>query len=198
MAKPEHQKYLKQKRMAREAGKLPPGVVPIAEKQPEKPGGEKIIIGETKFDYTPELLELKEWYEGLTQLQSNWFDAYLGNRDAGRSAEIAGYKGNSDTLQSIGSKNKVKFQKQIDLMDEYTKTIQGAITELTGVYKFWGETIADTTQSMRDRLKASELFARAMGGFSHENPDININFNSEKFDEIPQDKLEAFIESNTR
>lgn len=161
-------------------------------------GGDQIIISGTKFDFTPELLELKEWYDTLTTLQANWFDAYIGNRDGTRSAEIAGYKGDKSTLARQGTTNKQKCQKYIDILDSYTKEVVGIVTELTGVYKFWGEVIVDTTQSMRDRLKASELLARGLGAFDGENGDTNINFYSEKFDQIPQKKLEKFIEANSQ
>lgn len=192
----------KKDKRQRHDGKLPPGVVPIAEevknRTEEVPaGGEVVLVSGKKFQVTPAILELKEEYDKLTKLQRNWFDAYIINRDGTQSAKIAGYKGDNPTLAHAGTMNKRKMQPMIDIMDSFTQEIAGIVTELTGIYEFWGGVIGDSTQFMRDRLKASELLARALGAFDGENGNTNFNFYSEKFDQIPQETLEAFIIKNS-
>jgi len=195
---PKKIKYKHQKELAKKAGKLPPGVVPIAEQMAQTPfGGDVVNIGGKKVGFTPELLALKERYDTMTTLQSNWFNAYIINRDGSRSAELAGYTGSKSTLARQGTNLKHKFQDMIDIMDSYTQEIANVVTELTGIYQFWGELILDNKHLLKDRLKASELLARALGAFDGENGDTNINFYSEKFDQVPQETLEAFIISET-
>lgn len=186
-------------------GKLPPGVIPI-EKEVEQrrketeaiePGGEVVLVSGKKFQVTPAILEVKQEYDQLTKLQRGWFDHYIVTRDGTKSAKLAGYKGTAPTLAHAGSMNKQKMQPMIDIMDSFTKEVAGIVTELTGIFEFWGGVIGDGTQSMKDRLKASELLARAMGAFDGENGDTNINFYSEKFDRVPQETLEAFIIQNS-
>jgi len=160
-------------------------------------GGDQIIIGGETLDLTPELLVLKEKYDKMNKLQRGWFDAYLVNRDATLASKVAGYKGNPNTWSSTGAKNRAKFQDMIDTFDSFTKEMMSVVTELTEVYRFWGETVADTTHAMKDRLKASELMARAFGAFDHESGNMNVFINTEKYDAIPQETLEAFIIENT-
>ncbi len=161
-------------------------------------GGDVVIISGEKYPISPELLGVKDTYDRLTDKQRLWVDQYLVNRNATLSAKNAGYAGNDGTLRRMGKENKDKLQGLIDVLDHYAKDLIMAVTEITGIYSFWGETLVDPKQSMRDRLKASELLARALGAFDGENPDnvVNINMNS-KTDEIDSAVLEAFIIANT-
>lgn len=159
--------------------------------------GEVVIISGDKFPLTPDLLAVKAEYDRLTQKQRAWFDHFIKNRNQTLSAELAGYSGGKNTLAKTGSANREKMQHMIDVIDNNAKEVVQAITEITGLYNFWGTTLADGTQSMRDRLKASELLARALGAFDNENSDTNIFINTDKYDEIDQETLEAFIITNT-
>lgn len=159
--------------------------------------GEMIIIGGIRKEFTPELLDVKQQYDKMTDLQKKWFDAYLTNRDGTLSAKIAGYSGGRTTLAHVGSMNKEKMQHMLDVMDTHAKEVVQAVSSLTEIYRFWGETLVDQSHSMTNRLKASELLARALGAFDNENGELNININTDKFDEIDVDVLEAFIINHT-
>ena len=161
-------------------------------------GGDMIIIGGETKDFTPELLDVKMQYDKMTDLQKKWFDAYLTNRDGTLSAQIAGYAGGRTTLAHVGSMNKEKMQHMIDVMDTHAKEVVKAVNDLTGIYRFWGETLVDQKQSMTNRLKASELLARALGAFDNEGGEMNININTDKFDQIDVAVLENFIIQNAK
>lgn len=161
-------------------------------------GGDVVIISGEKYPISPDLLRIKDQYDHMTERQRKWFDAYLVNRDQSRSAEIAGYAGKSGTLRSMGHANYDKFKDMIAVIDEVAKGLIQAVTELTGIYSFWGETLVNKDLAMRDRLKASELLARALGAFDGEGDNINININTDKTDELPSEVLEAFIIAETK
>lgn len=154
---------------------------------------DELIIGGKKFEFTPELLEVKIEYDKLTELQRKWLNNYLVTRDGNMSAKKAGYSGDKNSLAHVGTYNKNKCQHIIDILDAHAGEAIKAVTDLTELYRFWGETIGDTKHSMTNRLKASELLGRAIGAFDRENGTVNFNFVSEKFDEIPQETLEKFI-----
>lgn len=161
-------------------------------------GGDVLIIAGEKFPFSPELLDLKLEYDKLTTRQRAWFDIYITNRNASESARQAGYKGDDGTIRRMGKTNKDKMQHMIDIIDSHAKEVMQAVTELTGIYTFWGTTLVDQSVSMRDRLKASELLARALGAFDSETGDVNIFVGENpKIDEIPSDVLEAFIIANS-
>lgn len=160
-------------------------------------GGDVVIISGEKYPVSPELLAIKDDYDRLTERQRKWLDAYLVNRNATEAARTAGYSGADGTLRRMGKANKDKLLYMVEIIDEIGGELVQAVTELTGIYSFWGETMVNKSMSTRDRLKASELLARALGAFDGENGDTNIFINTEATDKIPSDVLEAFIISNT-
>lgn len=166
--------------------------------QDETPlGGDVVVISGQRHAFSPELLQVKEDYDRMTTKQKKWFDAYLINRNGSLSAEQAGYKGSLQTLASVATANRTKMQYMFDIVDAEAREVVQMVTEITGIYQFWGETLADQSHAMRDRLKASELLARALGAFDGENGDINININTERFDKVSDEVLEKFIIANS-
>lgn len=113
----------------------------------------------------------------LTQKQWKWLDCYLRVRNAEEAARIAGYAGDRFALSTIGAINlkHPRLRAEIEKVEKearhqlvatarerqifWTTIMRGKITEV-----FDGEVI-ERIISVPDRLKASELLARACGDF---------------------------------
>lgn len=67
----------------------------------------------------------------------------------------------------MGYQNSIKFKEIIEQRRaELSKEIKNtSIAELEGIYKFWTDTFNDNDAKMQDRIKASELLAKAKGAF---------------------------------
>lgn len=115
-----------------------------------------------------DMLRIKTRYEGLTTKQRRWFDAYMVNRNQSKSAQIAGYGGSASTLRTVGHANFKALREVIEWYDSESVRSIEIISDLNGIYKFWGTVLTDTKQLMKDRLKASELLGRALGAFDGE------------------------------
>ncbi len=97
----------------------------------------------------------------LTEKQKKFIDYYIETGNASESSKRAGYKG--DNLDVIGSKN-------LSLLNEYIeprlKEIeQSRAYDLENIFIFWTEIIKDNQEKTSDRLRASELLAKSLGGF---------------------------------
>ena len=124
--------------------------------------------------FDPEdLIRIKERYEGLTAKQRRWLDAFMVNRNASKSAQIAGYNGTDTSLRKIGNDNKKSLNEIIQWFDAESLRVVEIISNLEGIYNFWGKVLVDQRNSMKDRLKASELLARALGAFDGEADAMN-------------------------
>lgn len=100
----------------------------------------------------------------LTDKQRKWILYYKQGKSAGEAVKLAGYCVKNDHVaENIGSENLVKLGEYIkdreDLLDAPD------IADMTEINRFWTETMNDKRIRMADRLKASELRARAAGGF---------------------------------
>jgi len=103
----------------------------------------------------------------LTPKQERWIDEYIKYNDYTTASRNAGYKGSNDNLRAIGYQNSLKFK---DLLNErrveLSKEIKNdSIATLEDIFKFWTDTFKDEDNKQADRLKASELLAKAKGGF---------------------------------
>lgn len=114
------------------------------------------------YDYKP-------YKEGdkLTPKQERWIDEYLITNDYTTASRNAGYGGNDNNLKSIGYQNSLKFK---DLLkkrrEELTSEIKSnSIATLEDIFEFWTKMFNDPKASNKDKLKASELLAKAKGGF---------------------------------
>lgn len=103
----------------------------------------------------------------LTPKQERWIDEYLKCNDYTTASRNAGYSGSNNNLRAIGYQNSLKFKELInDRRQELSKEIkQSTIASLEDIFKFWTETINNDDEFMKNRLKASELLAKAKGGF---------------------------------
>ena len=100
----------------------------------------------------------------LTEKQKKWIDYYKAGHTATEAARLAGYKAKDDnSYSSIGSENLRKLADYI--RDRETTLEQPRIADMDEINQFWTSIIRDDTQGTKDRLKASELRARASGAF---------------------------------
>ena len=100
----------------------------------------------------------------LTEKQKKWIDYYKAGHTATEAARLAGYKAKDDnSYSSIGSENLRKLADYI--RDRETTLEQPRIADMEEINRFWTSIVRDEEQSTKDRLKASELRARASGAF---------------------------------
>lgn len=103
----------------------------------------------------------------LTPKQERWIDEYLKVNDLAIASKNAGYNGSNSILRAMGYQNSLKFKNIIEerrkeLSEELRKE---TIADLDRIYTFWTDTMNDSDERMNDRLKASELLAKAQGAF---------------------------------
>lgn len=67
----------------------------------------------------------------------------------------------------MGYQNSIKFKDIIEKRRaELTKEIKSnSIAELEDIFEFWTKVFRDKDEYMKNRIKASELLAKAKGGF---------------------------------
>ena len=122
----------------------------------------------------------------LTAKQQAWIDYYKHGYTATESARLAGYKANSDnSFQSIGAENLRKLAEFVRERDSILETPR--IADMAEINAFWTDIMRDDTQEPKDRLKASELRARAAGMFTDKvQVSGGINAQLEKLDSVIQ------------
>ena len=103
----------------------------------------------------------------LTPKQERWIDEYIKCSDYTTASRNAGYSGNDVGLKNIGYQNSLKFK---DLINErrleLSKSIKkNTIASLEDIFEYWTNVFNDEDNKQTDRLKASELLAKAKGGF---------------------------------
>ena len=98
----------------------------------------------------------------LTAKQQAWIDYYKQGHTATEAARLAGYKGNN--LNRIGSENLSKLDIYIQGRDAVLESPR--IADMAEINAFWSDTMRDDSLDRKDRLKASELRARAAGMFT--------------------------------
>ena len=100
----------------------------------------------------------------LTAKQQAWVDYYKAGHTATEAARLAGYKAKDDNCyQSIGSEN---LRKLADYVKDREKDLESPrIATMEEVNQFWTDIIRGKGERTQDRLKASELRARASGAF---------------------------------
>lgn len=100
----------------------------------------------------------------LTAKQQAWIDYYKQGNTAAEAARLAGYKAkNANGFQSIGSENLRKLAVFVEERDKILETPR--IAGMEEINAFWSEIMRDEEREIKDRLKASELRAKAAGGF---------------------------------
>lgn len=101
--------------------------------------------------------------EKLSLKQKLFIENYEGNgTDAARKA---GYKGSESVLGQVAYENLRKPEIQKEIKQKQNKQLEPLIADRTDRQKFWTQIMSDVTVELRDRLKASELLAKAGGDF---------------------------------
>lgn len=102
--------------------------------------------------------------DSVTEKQKAWIDYYKQGHTATEAARLAGYKAKNDnSFQSIGAENLRKLAEFVKDRDSILESPR--IADMQEINAFWTEIMRDNGADVKDRLKASELRARAAGGF---------------------------------
>ena len=100
----------------------------------------------------------------LTAKQQAWIDYYKQGHTATEAARLAGYKAKSDnSFQSIGAEYLRKLAEYVQDRESVLEVPR--IADMAEINAFWTEVLRDEEADIKDRLKASELRAKAAGGF---------------------------------
>lgn len=100
----------------------------------------------------------------LTDKQKKWIDFYKQGHTPTEAARLAGYKAkDGGSFAVIGAENLKKLNVYIQDRDKVLESPR--IATMEEVNAFWTDTMRNEKLEMKDRLKASELRARAAGGF---------------------------------
>ncbi len=100
----------------------------------------------------------------LSDKQRKWIYFYKQGKSEGEAAELAGYKANSKhSFAQIGYENLKKLEEHIKNREELLD--KQNIADMQEINEFWTTVMNDPEARMQDRLKASELRAKAAGGF---------------------------------
>lgn len=97
----------------------------------------------------------------LTEKQRAWIDYYKQGKTATEAARLAGYSGKNHDV--IGAQNLVKLSNFIKDRDKILEAPR--IADMQEINEFWTNVVRNRSIDIKDRLKASELRARAAGGF---------------------------------
>ena len=97
----------------------------------------------------------------FTTKQKLFIEAYMGN--ASEAALKAGYS--KKTAPFIGAENLKKPQIALEIAKRQEKKEQRLIATRTDRQEFWTKVYNDTTASMSDRLRASELLGKSEADF---------------------------------
>lgn len=99
----------------------------------------------------------------MNQRQRAFCEAYLLSGNAAEAAREAGYSPRS--ARSIGQRL-LTFDDVREYLEQRNREISAANTaQMEEVRQFWTATMRDTATKTLDRLKASELLAKAYGAF---------------------------------
>ncbi|MBO5746124.1 MAG: terminase small subunit [Clostridia bacterium] len=100
----------------------------------------------------------------LTEKQKRWLFYYKQGKNATEAARLAGYVGkNENTFLHMGRQNLNALAQHIK--DCEALFDQTEVASMQEINSFWTRVMNDSSQKTRDRLRASELRAKAAGGF---------------------------------
>ncbi len=99
----------------------------------------------------------------LTPKQQAFADYYIQTGNATEAARMAGYKGKN--LNKVASENLTKLDIQQYIAEKQKELESNRMADMTEVREFWTEAMRNAENTMKDRLKASEMIARTSGAF---------------------------------
>ncbi len=119
----------------------------------------------------------KEWHKGLSEKQRRFCEAYAANGgNATKAAETASYK--QPHVQ--GSQNLEKLSVKNALEALRAETTSSAIASIEEIQGYWSRLMRKDPEGQNSGVKASELLAKAQGGFieKHEHSgEMSVKFN---------------------
>lgn len=99
----------------------------------------------------------------MTPRQKKFADNYLRSGNATQSAIKAGYSKASAKVQ--GSRLLTYDNIKMYIQSKQKELDKESIADMEEIHSFWTDVVRDDENLMNDRLRASELFARANGAF---------------------------------
>lgn len=101
----------------------------------------------------------------MNEKQKRFAENYATNPNATEAAKAAGYSEKTARSQGQRLLTNVDIVNYIKKLQDETAAVR--ISGITAVKAFWSDTMNDTSEKTSDRLKASELLAKASGAFLH-------------------------------
>lgn len=101
----------------------------------------------------------------LTPKQEKWIDEYIKCDNLAEATIRAGYR--CKNPKAMGYQNSIKFKEILEARrKQLSEAIQSEnIAELEDIFEFWTDMFKNEGNKDADRLKASELLAKAKGAF---------------------------------
>ena len=99
----------------------------------------------------------------LTPKQQAFADYYIQTGNATEAAIKAGYS--KKTAKETGYENLTKPHLQQYIAEKQKELESNRMADMTEVREFWTEAMRNAENTMKDRLKASEMIARTSGAF---------------------------------
>ena len=101
----------------------------------------------------------------LTPKQERWIDEYIKCDNLTEATIRAGYT--CKNPRAMGYQNSIKFKALIDARKiELSKDLKKeTVASLDEIFEFWTKCFNNEEEYMKNRLKASELLAKAKGAF---------------------------------
>lgn len=128
----------------------------------------------------------------MTEKQKRFADYYLETANATEAAIRAGYS--EKTAKEIGYENLMKphIKKYIE---ERNKALESErVADMREVREFWSETMRNKNLENKDRLKASEMIAKANGAFVNKmehSGSVNI---LNQLDQLSDEELDKLLD----
>lgn len=100
----------------------------------------------------------------LTAKQQAWIDFYKQGKSKAEAARLAGYRAkNAEGFHNIGCENYRKLQVYVADRDAILE--KSRVADMQEINEFWTSIIRSDEEKTADRIKASELRAKAAGMF---------------------------------
>ena len=107
----------------------------------------------------------------MNERQKRFAEFYAASGNATEAAKAAGYGEKTARAQGARLLTNVDIMRYVRELQD--KAAAGRIATMTQTKAFWSDVMNDPAERTADRLKASELLAKAAGEFLHLSPDAD-------------------------
>lgn len=107
----------------------------------------------------------------MNEKQRRFCEFFAANPNATEAAKAAGYSEKTARAQGARLLTNVGIMRYVRELQD--KSAAGRIATMTQTKAFWSDVMNDPAERTADRLKASELLAKAAGEFLHLSPDTD-------------------------